>query len=82
MRPRKDTPKMLEDTAMEDEVTYCVLVKKGRKHFAPQLVSAGTTTATWIFPVRRYLIAIPNKHRRFKNGFITSYAIIYINAIV
>jgi hypothetical protein len=42
---------MLEDTATEDEVTYYTLIKKGRKHFAPQLVSTGATTATWIFPV-------------------------------
>ena len=35
-----------EDTATEDEVSYSVFAKKGRKHFAPQLVSPGTTTAT------------------------------------
>jgi len=35
---------------MEDEVKYYVFVKDGRRHYAPQQLSAGATTIELIFP--------------------------------
>jgi hypothetical protein len=35
----------------ESEITYCIFVKKGRRHFDPQYVKVGAVTVQWIFPV-------------------------------
>lgn len=37
--------------AAEGDVTYHIFVRDGRKHFAPQMISAGETSVQWIFPV-------------------------------
>jgi len=42
---------MSTEEVVEDEITYYVFVKEGRRHFAPQYMAAGATTVQHIFPV-------------------------------
>jgi len=40
-----------EDIVENKEITYYVFVKNNRRHYNPQILSAGETTVKWIFPV-------------------------------
>jgi len=42
---------MTEDKFLDDPVKYYIIVKNGRRHFASQCLSAGTTDVYWIFPI-------------------------------
>jgi hypothetical protein len=42
---------MAEDVVTEDIVKHYVFVKKGRRHYAPQYLTAGMTTVKWIFSI-------------------------------
>lgn len=41
---------MSEEETAEDIITYYIFIKKGRRHYVPQYLTAGMITVKWIFP--------------------------------
>jgi hypothetical protein len=43
--------KIPKEDIVEEEITYYIFIKSGRRYFNPQYVAVGATTVQWIFPV-------------------------------